>query len=127
MPDEKNALWAGMRNAGIKIEKVAPRAQFLNFSERAWQEFKKLMMGMRRTTSKSIYAQNDTLTELQAKFNLASNILSTMPLLVKSKNQKVKFVMKQSLLKPFMGAELVQKSMHDLACVLFQSPWTTGD
>ena len=78
---EHNPIWEGLRRSGIEVRGVAPRHQFLNFAERAYQEWKSVMEGMRQDVNRTIYSQDDTIIELMHKLNLAANILNSAPIL----------------------------------------------
>ena len=111
---ESNPVWEGLKRSGIQVKGVAPRHQFLNFSERVYQEWKTLMMGMRSDVNRTIYSQDDTLIELTHKFNLAFHILNCAPILVKHSDEEERLVLRQEILKPYLSKETIDDFMRDL-------------
>lgn len=110
---DANPIWAGLQQSGIKIQPVGARHQFLNFAERSWADFRMLLESMRTDINLSIYRQNDTLTELLQKFALIANVLNTAPVLVKHQDRDEQLVMRQSILKPFLSAEILDAYMSN--------------
>ena len=54
---EKSPLFTGLKRMGVEVEAVAAGHQMLNFSERIWQDVKRLLSSMRRNVNRSIYDQ----------------------------------------------------------------------
>ena len=109
-----NPVWEGLKRSGIQVKGVAPRHQFLNFTERVYQEWKTLMMGMRQNVNHSIYGQDDTLIELTHKLNLAAHILNCAPILIKHSDQDQRLILRQEILKPYLSKETIDDFMGDL-------------
>ena len=63
---QDNPLFGALMDTGITIVSVARNHQFLNFSERSIQVWKKLLASMNQDNSKSVYDQPQTTLQLQA-------------------------------------------------------------
>jgi hypothetical protein len=108
---EKNPVFNGLRNLGINVETVPAKHQKLNFCERSYKDFKTLMKSMRRDLSRSIYDQGESLIEVQRKINLVSSIMHCTPLMVKYSDEEERIVMKEALLRPYLGGEALDEKM----------------
>ena len=64
---EGNPLFSALTETGITIKPVASNHQFLNFGERQIQVWKKLLGSTNQETQKSVYDQQQTTIQLQAK------------------------------------------------------------